>query len=52
MVQLKNMQDSISGVSIDEEMINLIMYQKGFEASSRMISTIDEMMDTILSMKR
>ncbi len=52
MVQLKNMRDSISGVSIDEEMINLIKYQKGFEASSRMITTVDEMMDAILAMKR
>ncbi len=52
MVQLRNMRDSISGVSIDEEMVNLIMYQKGFEASSRMITTIDEMMETVLAMKR
>ena len=52
MNQLENMRESIVGVSIEEEMINLIMFQKGFEAASRYIGTIDEMLGTIIGMKR
>jgi len=33
-------------------MIDLIQYQKGFEASDKYLSTVDEMMDTLLSLKR
>ncbi len=52
MTQLQNMRDSTVGVSLEEEMINLIQYQKGFEASAKFLATVDEMMDTILSIKR
>ena len=52
MVQLENMRDAKVGVSLEEEMINLMQFQKGFEASARFISTVDEMMDTIIGMKR
>ncbi len=49
---LLNQRDSVSGVSIDEEMSDLMKFQKAFEASARLISTIDEMLDTVLSLKR
>lgn len=52
MVQLQNLREGKVGVSLEEEMISLIQYQKGFEASAKFLSTIDEMMDTILSLKR
>lgn len=52
MTQLQNLRDGVVGVSLEEEMINLIQYQKGFEASAKLLSTVDEMMDTILSIKR
>jgi flagellar hook-associated protein 1 FlgK len=52
MVQLKNLRDARVGVSLEEEMINLIQFQKGFEASAKFLATVDEMMDTILSLKR
>lgn len=52
LVQLQNLRDGKVGVSLEEEMINLIQYQKGFEASAKFLATIDEMMDTILSLKR
>lgn len=52
MVQLKNMRDGKAGVSIEEEMISLIKFQRGFEASAKLLSTVDEMMETILSIKR
>ena len=41
---------SISGVNTDEEFSNLIVFQRSFEASSRMIKTIDEMLETLVNM--
>jgi flagellar hook-associated protein 1 len=49
---LLNHRDSVSGVSLEEEMMNLTSYQKAYQASSRIISTVDQMFDTLLSMKR
>lgn len=50
--QLKNIRESISGVSLDEETAKMIEYQKSFDASARLIRAADEMMDTVLSIKR
>ena len=50
--QLNNLRDSKVGVSLEEEMINLIKYQRSFEASAKFVATIDEMMDSLLSLKR
>lgn len=50
--QLKNIRESISGVSIDEETTKMIEYQKSYDASARLIRTADEMMDTVLNLKR
>lgn len=49
---LEKSRASVSGVSLEEEMINMIKFQKTFEASAKMLSVIDEMMDTVLSVKR
>ncbi|MBC8094427.1 MAG: flagellar hook-associated protein FlgK [Akkermansiaceae bacterium] len=49
---LLKQRDSVSGVSIDEEMTNLITYQKAYQASAKIVTTVDEMLDTILNMKR
>lgn len=45
-------RDSVSGVSMDEEATNLLKWQANFTASSKVITTIDEMIETVLSMKR
>lgn len=50
--QLETQRDAFSGVSIDEEMLNMIKFQKMFEASAKVIQTVNEMIDTILSMVR
>lgn len=47
--QLDNRRQAVSGVSIDEEMTNLIKYQHGFQASARMINAFDEMLDVIVN---
>ncbi len=49
---LTTQRDSLMGVSIDEEMTDLIRFQKAYQASARIITTIDEMLDTVLSLKR
>ncbi|NQZ00381.1 MAG: flagellar hook-associated protein FlgK, partial [Bdellovibrionales bacterium] len=50
--QLENIRESISGVSLDEEATKMIEFQKTFDASARLIKTADEMMDTVLNLKR
>jgi flagellar hook-associated protein 1 FlgK len=52
LTQLENLRDGIVGVSLEEEMINLIQYQSGFEASSKFLAIVDEMMATLLTLKR
>lgn len=41
---------SVSGVSMDEETINLIRYQQSYQAAAKLISVIDEMLSTIINM--
>jgi flagellar hook-associated protein 1 FlgK len=48
---LATQRDSVSGVSMDEEMTNMIKYQKAFQASAKLISTVDEMLSIVLNMK-
>ncbi|MBO1685817.1 flagellar hook-associated protein FlgK [Clostridium butyricum] len=40
---------SVSGVSIDEEMTNLIQFQHSYSANAKMISTIDELLDVVIN---
>jgi len=46
---LETRKESISGVSIDEEMINLISYQYAYSAASRVLSAIDEALDKLIN---
>lgn len=49
---IKQEHDSISKVSIDEEMANLIRYQTSYGAAAKVITTIDQMMTTLLGLKQ
>jgi flagellar hook-associated protein 1 len=49
---LLRQRDAISGVSLDEEMADLTRYQRAFEASARLISTVDSLLDTVVNLKR
>jgi flagellar hook-associated protein 1 len=51
-IQLENLRDGLSGVSLEEEMIDLIVYQRGFESSAKFLSTIDEMMTSLINIRR
>jgi len=46
---VKSQRDAVSGVSLDEEMADLIKYQRAFQASSRIISILDELLDTVVN---
>ncbi len=48
LTNLDNRRQEISGVSIDEEMINTIRYQQAFQASAKYISTIKEVSDLLM----
>jgi flagellar hook-associated protein 1 FlgK len=50
--QLQSLRESVSGVSLDEELTNLLSFQRAFEASARMITVADELFQTVLSMGR
>ncbi|MCX6831026.1 MAG: flagellar hook-associated protein FlgK [candidate division Zixibacteria bacterium] len=47
--QMDNAKQSVQGVSIDEEMTNMMKYQRAYEASARMITYIDSALETIIS---
>jgi flagellar hook-associated protein 1 FlgK len=49
--QLQNLRDSVAGVSLDEEMVNMIQYQRGFQSSAKYLSTVDDMLNTLISFK-
>ncbi len=47
--QLEDKWQSISGVNLDEEMTNLIKFQRAYEASARFITAVDEMINTVVN---
>jgi flagellar hook-associated protein 1 len=49
---LERQRASVSGVSLDEEMSDLVRFQHAYEASARIISTVDQMIQTVLAMKQ
>jgi flagellar hook-associated protein 1 FlgK len=48
---LTNERSSASGVSLDTEMTNMIQYEKAYEASAEMVTTLNQMLQTAVSMK-
>lgn len=50
--QLTALREGVSGVSLDEELTNLLSFQRSFEASARMITVADDLMQTLLAMGR
>jgi flagellar hook-associated protein 1 FlgK len=48
--QYENYRDSISGVSLDEEMVNMVKFQQTYQASAKIITTVDEMLTTLMNM--
>lgn len=50
MTQLNNIRDAASGVSMDEEGVNMIRFQRSYEAMARYMTTIDGLMEALLRM--
>jgi flagellar hook-associated protein 1 FlgK len=49
LTELDNFRMSISGVSIDEEMVNLIQLNHSYTASAKVLSTVDQLLDVIIN---
>lgn len=49
LAMLGERKDSISGVSLDEEMANMVQFQLAYQASARVITTLDEIYDTLIN---
>ncbi|SDD77356.1 flagellar hook-associated protein FlgK [Sporomusa acidovorans] len=47
--QINNWRESVSGVNLDEEMTNMIKFQKGYSAAARVLTTMDEMLDKLIN---
>lgn len=40
----------LSGVSLDEEAVNMMTFQRSYQASAKVISTIDELLDVLVNL--
>ncbi|KHF35032.1 flagellar hook-associated protein FlgK [Paenibacillus sp. P1XP2] len=47
--QVDNFRQSVSGVSLDEEMSNMIMFQHAYGASARFMTTFDQLLDKLIN---
>lgn len=47
--QIDNARQSVEGVSLDEEMSNLVKFQHAYDAAARVITTMDQALDTVIS---
>lgn len=47
--EIDNSRLNVSGVSLDEEMINLIQFQHAYNASAKVVSTIDSLLDVVIN---
>jgi flagellar hook-associated protein 1 len=47
---LTRQRDAVSGVSLDDEMTDMIKFQKAYQASAKLVSVVDELLQTVLNM--
>ncbi|WP_129339086.1 flagellar hook-associated protein FlgK [Cellulomonas endophytica] len=50
--QAESQQTSAAAVDTDEETVNLMAYQRGYQAAARVLSTIDSVLETLMNMAR
>jgi flagellar hook-associated protein 1 FlgK len=48
--QMRNLQDGVSGVSLDEEAADLMRFQRAYEANARFFTTVNDTLTTLLNM--
>ncbi|HET7535690.1 MAG TPA: flagellar hook-associated protein FlgK, partial [Candidatus Didemnitutus sp.] len=46
---VRSQRDAVSGVSLDEEMADLVKFQRAFQASSRVFTVVDDLLDTVVN---
>ena len=49
MMSVSNQREAVMGVSVNEETVNLMKYQRAFEAASRVITAMDEALDILIN---
>lgn len=49
LAQLKNNRTEVSGVSLDEEMTNMVRFQQSYNAAARLVTAMDEMIDVVVN---
>jgi flagellar hook-associated protein 1 len=47
--QVDNRRQSVSGVSIDEELTNMVRYQQAYNAAARYVSAVNDMLNTLIN---
>jgi flagellar hook-associated protein 1 FlgK len=47
--QLKNQQQAVSGVSLDEELTHMLQYQRSYQAATRIINVMDDVLNRIIN---
>ena len=47
--QIHNARQSVEGVSLDEEMANMIKFQHAYDAAARVITAVDQALDTVIN---
>nr|HPQ53571.1 flagellar basal body rod C-terminal domain-containing protein [Spirochaetota bacterium] len=50
LTNLKNLRESVSGINLDEEMSNMVMFQHGYNAAARVVSMFDKLLETVIRM--
>jgi len=48
--QLATYRQEVSGVSLDEEMVDLVQFQSAYEAAAKLVTTVDEMLENLIAM--
>ena len=49
-LQLDTYREEVSGVSMDEEMVNMVQFQSAYNAAAKLVSTVDEMLQALIAM--
>lgn len=49
---VRNQRDSVSGVSLDEEMADMLKFQRAFQASSRVVQVINDLLENVVNLGR
>ena len=49
-LQLATYREEVSGVSMDEEMVNMVQFQSAYNAAAKLVSTVDEMLEELIAM--